>query len=142
MPKVFFVPGQTTIIDYAREIGPNMWAARCSWLMLPEIRVRHPGAVLDDQTAFLQAQESANGTKPARITEARFDLRSVMARCWTTSPMTPAIHSYCRPPRSAIWCACMPVVSVIAGRSCVCRSSPIARSVPGSAQRWPRIIDH
>ena len=73
MSKVFFVPGQTTIIDYAREIGPNMWAARCSWLMLPEIRVRHPSAVLDDQTAFLQAQESSNGTKPARITEARFD---------------------------------------------------------------------
>lgn len=73
MSKVFFVPGQTTIIDYAREIGPNMWAARCSWLMLPEIRVRHPGAVLDDQTAFLQAQESSNGTKPARLTEARFD---------------------------------------------------------------------
>ncbi|MBW1246705.1 hypothetical protein I7860_08470 [Pseudomonas tolaasii] len=73
MSKVFFVPGQTTIIDYAREIGPNMWAARCSWLMLPEIRVRHPGAVLDDQTAFLQAQELSNGTKPARISEARFD---------------------------------------------------------------------
>ena len=73
MQKVFFVPGQTTIIDYAREIGPNMWAARCSYLMLPEIRIRHPGAVLDDQAAFLQAQEAANGTKPARITEARFD---------------------------------------------------------------------
>jgi len=73
MQKVFFVPGQTAIIDYAREIGPNMWAARCSYLMLPEIRVRHPGAVLDDQAAFLQAQEAANGTKPNRITEARFD---------------------------------------------------------------------
>lgn len=46
MQKVFYVPGQTAIIDYARQIGPNAWAARATWLMLPEIQVRHPGAAL------------------------------------------------------------------------------------------------
>jgi len=73
MQKVFYVPGQTAIIDYAREIGPNAWAARGTWLMLPEIQVRHPGAVLGDEVGFLQAQEAAHGTKPARITETRYD---------------------------------------------------------------------
>lgn len=73
MQKVFYVPGQTAIIDYAREIGPNAWAARGTWLMLPEIQVRHPGAVLGDEAGFLQAQEAAHGTQPARITETRYD---------------------------------------------------------------------
>ncbi len=73
MQKVFYVPGQTAIIDYAREIAPNAWAARCSWLMLQEIRVRHPGAVLGDEAEFLQAQEHAHGTRPQRVTESRYD---------------------------------------------------------------------
>ena len=73
MSKVFYVPGQTSIIDYAREIGPNMWATRCRMLMLPELRVCHPGAVLGDEEAFLLAQEAALGTQPQEITEARYD---------------------------------------------------------------------
>jgi len=73
MQKVFYVPGQTAIIDYARQIGPNVWAARGTWLMLPEIQRRHPGAVLGDEVGFLQAQEAAHGTQPARITETRYD---------------------------------------------------------------------
>ena len=73
MSKVFYVPGQTSIIDYAREIGPNMWATRCRMLMLPELRVCHPGAVLGDEEAFLLAQEAALGTQPQEMTEARYD---------------------------------------------------------------------
>ena len=73
MSKVFYVPGQTSIIDYAREIAPNMWATRCRMLMLPELRVCHPGAVLGDEEAFLLAQEAALGTQPQEITEARYD---------------------------------------------------------------------
>lgn len=73
MSKVFYVPGQTSIIDYAREIAPNMWATRCRMLMLPELRVCHPGAVLGDEEAFLLAQEATLGTQPQEITEARYD---------------------------------------------------------------------
>lgn len=73
MQKVFYVPGQTAIIDYAREIGPNVWAARCSWLMLPEIRVRYPGAVLGDEYHFLIAQEAAHGTTPQPVSATRYD---------------------------------------------------------------------
>ena len=65
MQKVFYVPGQTAIIDYARQIGPNAWAACATWLMLPEIQ--------GDEVGFLQAQEAAHGTQPARITETRYD---------------------------------------------------------------------
>lgn len=73
MSKVFYVPGQTSIIDYAREIGPNMWATRCRMLMLPELCICHPGAVLGDEEAFLLAQEAALGTQPQETTEARYD---------------------------------------------------------------------
>ena len=73
MCKVFYVPGHTAIIDYARQIGPNMWMAQHSGLMLPELRVCHPGAVLSDEEAFLLAQEAALGTQPQEITEARYD---------------------------------------------------------------------
>ena len=73
MSKVFYVPGQTSIIDYAREIGPNMWATRCRMLMLPELCICNPGAVLGDEEAFLLAQEAALGTQPQEITEARYD---------------------------------------------------------------------
>ena len=73
MSKVFYVPGQTSIIDYAREIAPQVWASRCRMLMLPELRVSHPGAVLGDEEAFLIAQEAALGTQPQEITEARYD---------------------------------------------------------------------
>ncbi|HCA1453373.1 TPA: hypothetical protein MNK97_005730, partial [Klebsiella pneumoniae] len=52
MCKVFYVPGHTAIIDYARQIGPNMWMAQHSGLMLPELRVRYPGAILGDEEAF------------------------------------------------------------------------------------------
>ena len=41
MCKVFYVPGHTAIIDYARQIAPNMWMAQHSGLMLPELRVRY-----------------------------------------------------------------------------------------------------
>ena len=41
--------------------------------MLPEIQIRHPGAVLGDEVGFLKAQEAAHGTQPARITETRYD---------------------------------------------------------------------
>ena len=73
MSKVFYVPGKTSIIDYAREIAPNLWASRCRMLMLPELRVCHPGVVLGDEEAFLIAQEAALGTQPQEITEARYD---------------------------------------------------------------------
>ena len=73
MSKVFYVPGQTSIIDYAREIGPNIWATRCRMLMLPELCICHPGAVLGDEEAFLLAQEAALGTQPQETTEARYD---------------------------------------------------------------------
>ncbi len=73
MSKVFYVPGQTSIIDYAREIGPNMWATRCRMLMLPELCICNPGAVLGDEEAFLLAQEAALGTQPQETTEARYD---------------------------------------------------------------------
>ncbi|MGC3103753.1 hypothetical protein ACPTKS_30770 [Pseudomonas aeruginosa] len=72
MQKVFYVPGQTAIIDYAREIAPDMWAARCSWLMLPEIRIRYPGAVLGDEEHFLRAQEAAHGTRPQPTSADQF----------------------------------------------------------------------
>ena len=73
MSKVFYVPGQTSIIDYAREIGPNMWATRCRMLMLPELCICNPGAVLGDEEAFLLAQEAALGTQPQETIEARYD---------------------------------------------------------------------
>ena len=63
MCKVFYVPGHTAIIDYARQIGPNMWMAQHSGLMLPELRVCHPGAVLGDEEAFLLAQEAADAIR-------------------------------------------------------------------------------
>ncbi|MDU8545704.1 MULTISPECIES: hypothetical protein [Pseudomonas] len=71
--KVFYVPGDTSIIDYAQEIGPNVWVSRCRWLMLPEMQIRHPGAVLGDEESFLIAQEAAHGTAPAEISAARYD---------------------------------------------------------------------
>ncbi|MBX9409491.1 hypothetical protein K5E40_27925 [Pseudomonas baetica] len=73
MSKVFYVPGQTSIIDYAREIAPQVWASRCRMLMLPELRVSHPGAVLGDEEAFLIAQEAALGTQPQEIKAAQYD---------------------------------------------------------------------
>lgn len=73
MSKVFYVPGQTSIIDYALEIGPNMWATRCRMLMLPELCICNPGAVLGDEEAFLLAQEAALGTQPQETIEARYD---------------------------------------------------------------------
>ena len=63
MCKVFYVPGHTAIIDYARQIGPNMWMAQHSGLMLPELRVRYPGAILGDEEAFLIDQD---GPGPVR----------------------------------------------------------------------------
>lgn len=71
--KVFYVPGETSIIDYAKEIAPNVWASRCRWLMLPEMQISHPGAVLGDEESFLLAQEAAHGTPPAEISAARYD---------------------------------------------------------------------
>lgn len=73
MSKVFYVPGQTSIIDYAREIAPQVWASRCRMLMLPELRVSHPGAVLGDEEAFLIALEAALGTQPQEIKAAQYD---------------------------------------------------------------------
>ncbi|WP_109846921.1 hypothetical protein [Pseudomonas aeruginosa] len=73
MCKVFYVPGHTAIIDYARELGRNVWVAQHSGLMLPELRLRHPGAVLGDEESFLIDQERAYGTPPAPTTPARFE---------------------------------------------------------------------
>ena len=73
MTQVFYVPGQPSIIDYARELAPGQWATRCGLLMLPELRVRYPGAVLGDEEAFLRDQEAAHGTRPVRISAARYD---------------------------------------------------------------------
>ena len=73
MSKVFYVPGQPSIIDYAREIGPNQWATRCRMLMLAELHICHPGAVLGDEESFLLAQEAALGTLPQEISEARYE---------------------------------------------------------------------
>jgi len=50
-----------------------MWMAQHSGLMLPELRVRYPGAILGDEEAFLIDQERAYGTPPARTTAARFE---------------------------------------------------------------------
>ena len=80
MCKVFYVPGHTAIIDYARQIGPNMWMAQHSGLMLPELRVRYPGAILGDEEAFLIDQERAYGTPPARTTAARRRGRKISSR--------------------------------------------------------------
>jgi PmbA protein len=73
MSKVFYVPGQTSIIDYAREIAPGKWATRCRLLMLPELQISHPGAVLGDEEAFLLDQEATHGTRPTETTAARYD---------------------------------------------------------------------
>lgn len=73
MFKVFYVPGQTTIIDYAREVAPGIWATRNRLLMLPELQISHPGAVLGDEEGFLLDQEAVYGTRPIETTQARFN---------------------------------------------------------------------
>jgi hypothetical protein len=72
MTKVFYVPGRTEIIDYAREIAPDVWATRCRMLMLPELQICHPGAILGDEETFLIDQEAKHGTTPAKITADRY----------------------------------------------------------------------
>jgi len=73
MCKVFYVPGHTAIIDYARQIGPDTWMAQHSGLMLAELRVRFPGAILGDEETFLVDQERAYATLPTQTTVVRFD---------------------------------------------------------------------
>ena len=72
MVKVFYVPGQPVVIDYARPVGALGWMAQHSGLMLAELRVRHPGAVLGDEETFLLDQTRAFATAPQPITEARY----------------------------------------------------------------------
>lgn len=73
MSKVFYVPGHSAIIDYARELVPGAWIAQHSGLMLPEIHVSYPGAILGDEEDFLIDQERAFGTAPTQTTCTRFD---------------------------------------------------------------------
>lgn len=72
MSKVFYVPGHTAIIDYARELS-GAYVAQHSGLMLAELHVRHPGAILGDEESFLVDQERAFGTPPKQTTGARYD---------------------------------------------------------------------
>ncbi|WP_116892916.1 hypothetical protein [Pseudomonas savastanoi] len=72
MSKVFYVPGDTAIIDYARELY-GVYVAQHSGLMLAELHVRHPGAVLGNEESFLVDQERAFGTPPSQTTGARYD---------------------------------------------------------------------
>lgn len=73
MSKVFYVPGHTSIIDYARQLAPGAWIAQHSGLMLPELHMRHPEAVLGDEESFLIDQDRAFSTAPEQTTEARYD---------------------------------------------------------------------
>lgn len=73
MCKVFYVPGHTSIVDYARELAPGAWIASHSGLMLAELQIRFPGVVLGDEESFLQDQERAFATRPERTTKARYE---------------------------------------------------------------------
>lgn len=73
MSKVFYIPGHTAIVDYAREIAPGAWIAQHSGQMLVELQIDYPGAVLGDEESFLIDQERAYATEPVQTTAARYE---------------------------------------------------------------------
>lgn len=62
-------------IDQARRVGPGPvdFIAAHSGLHLVELQIRHPGAVLVEDEAFVQMLDRLHSTRPELTTEARYE---------------------------------------------------------------------
>ncbi|MDD4937136.1 MAG: hypothetical protein PHT60_15340 [Acidiphilium sp.] len=71
MTKLFYVPGSTHAIDYAREIA-GQYVSVYGGRTLAELAEEYPGVVLGDEDSFIEQQERALSTDPKEITETQF----------------------------------------------------------------------
>ncbi|WP_225776435.1 hypothetical protein [Pseudomonas sp. Marseille-Q5115] len=80
MTHVFCAKQNCQFIDTARRIGdgPGDFIATHSGLMLVELKVRHPDAVLLDEEEFLQALDRIHSTRPELSSEDRYE-RALMS---------------------------------------------------------------
>lgn len=74
MSNVFYIPGETAVIDYARQLTCGAWVSQYNGTPLPLLARRYPGAVLGSVDDFLTAQDREHGTLPREISVSRFDL--------------------------------------------------------------------
>ena len=72
MAKVFFVPGNTSAVDYARLRQDGEWISVHSAQTLDELQATYPGAVLGTELEFTAQMEQACRTEPEHITADQF----------------------------------------------------------------------
>lgn len=74
MTSVFYIPGQTAVIDYARQLSTGAWVCHNGGLTHAQLLRQYPGVVLGELEGFLAHQDRAHCTEPREVTSKHFDL--------------------------------------------------------------------
>ncbi len=72
MHQVFFIPGSTAAIDYARLREDGEWITLHTAQTISELQVTYPGVILGAEADFTAQMEQACRTEPEHITADQF----------------------------------------------------------------------
>ncbi len=72
MEKIFFVPGNTSAIDYACERADGVAVSYFTGKTLAELQEQYPGAILGTEAEFTQQMEAACCTAPEPISAEQY----------------------------------------------------------------------
>lgn len=85
MTMVFYVPGSTSAVDYARNLPCGNWVSVHTGQPLEALQATYPGVVMGTEDEFAAQMEAAYRTEPEHITEERYQsmLDALPPQGWT-----------------------------------------------------------